>query len=267
MTSAEVRPRSRRSGLRRTESPREPVNDFSGVHACGRGIRAFLAAAGLLLFAAFSPVKAEIGPCLPDRDNGLTCGQGAGAARVVEGTTSPSKHLAFAWRSPGRPPTDAADGGTVESLLIRLSDGAVLSSLPGDYWRVGDMVANHIDETAAWSPSSRFVVETTDLKWETKYVRLYAIGTDDKVLVLDLKPIIEPAVRKHLRQLVRNEPAFTFPIERLTIDDRGLIKALVLMQIPKQDRDVELDVALKVAPNDGGLAARDISVRRSRAKP
>jgi hypothetical protein len=41
-------------------------------------------------------------------------------------------------------------------LLIRLSDGAVLSSAPGQYWRTGGAMANHIDEGAVWSPNSRF---------------------------------------------------------------------------------------------------------------
>ena len=226
----------------------------------------FLAAVGCLVFAAFLPAKAEMGPCLPDRD-GLNCGHGAGAARVVDGTMSPSKRLAFAWRSPGLSPTQAPDGAPVESLLVRLSDGAVLSSTPGEYWRVGDAAANHIDQTAVWSPDSRFVVEITDLKWNTEHLRLYAISAEDKVLVLDLKTIIEPAVRKRLQELVRNEPAFTFSSQRLTIDNRGLMKALVLMQIPKQDRDIMFDVKLQVAPSEAALATRDLSIRRVRAKP
>jgi hypothetical protein len=43
-------------------------------------------------------------------------------------------------------------------LLIRLSDGAVLSSAPGQYWRTGGAMANHIDEGAVWSPNSRFAL-------------------------------------------------------------------------------------------------------------
>jgi hypothetical protein len=225
----------------------------------------FLSAVGFLVFSAFSPLKAEMGPCLPDRDRALICGQGAGSARVVDGTMSPSKRLAFAWRSPGLSPTQVPDGEPVESLLVRLSDGAVLSRMPGEYWRVGDVAANHIDQAADWSPNSRFVVETTDSKWNTEHLRLYAIGAEDKVLALDLKTIIEPAVRKRLRELGRNEPAFTFSSQRLTIDNRGLVKALVLMQIPKKDRDLTFEVRLQVARSEGALSARDISIRR--AKP
>jgi hypothetical protein len=45
------------------------------------------------------------------------------------------------------------------------------------------------------------------------------------------------------------------------------MKALVLMQIPKQDRDIMFDVKLQVAPSEAALATRDLSIRRVRAKP
>ena len=204
-----------------------------------------LAALWLLVLAPASPVGAETGPCVADQAGVMTCGQGPGAARVVDGTTSPSKRLAFAWRVPGRPPTEAPEGTgnsllIVESVLIRLSDGAVLSSAKGEYWRTGDLEANHIDENVAWSPNSRLAIETQDSKWSTDIVRLYAIGADDKVLVLDLQ---DPKV-----------------------DDSGLVRAPVLMQIPKQEGYFNFDVTLQVSQKNGALSAGDLSVRRSRAK-
>jgi len=226
-----------------------------------RTIRAFLTALPFLTVAAPLPATAEAGPCLPDQAGGLTCGEGPGAARVVEGTLSPSKRLAFAWRVPGRPLAEAPDA---ESLLIRLSDGAVLSSAPGQYWRTGGAMANHIDEGAVWSPNSRFAIEVTDAKWSTEDLRLYAIGADDKVLVLDLKAIIEPAVRKRVRRLVKNESTYTFSAFGLAVDNRGLVEAPVLMQIPKEERDIAFTVTLLVVHKDGTLVARDVSVRRSR---
>jgi hypothetical protein len=162
-----------------------------------------------------------------DRDGGLTCGEGPGAAGVVEGTISPSKRLAFAWRVPGRLLAEAPEAD-VESLLIRLSDGAVLSSAPGLYWRTGGARANHIDEGAVWSPNSRFAIAVTDAKWSTEHLRLYAIRGDDKVLVLDLKAIIEPAVRKRLQRLVKNESIYVFSAFGLAVDNRGLVEAPVL---------------------------------------
>ena len=80
-------------------------------------------------------------------------------------------------------------------------------------------------------------------------------------------------MRKQLHQLVKNEPGYTFsvtwggaPPQGLTVDNRGQVKAAVLMQLPKQDRDVTFDVTLQVVQKDGTLAARDVSLRRSRAK-
>ena len=133
-----------------------------------------LAALWLLVLASASPVGAETGPCVSDQAGVMTCGQGPGAARVVDGTTSPSKRLAFAWRAPGRSPTEPPEGTgdslfTVESLLIRLSDGAVLSSAKGMYWRTGDARANHIDEDVAWSPNSRLAIEAQEFQVEHGY--------------------------------------------------------------------------------------------------
>jgi hypothetical protein len=231
-----------------------------------------LAALWLLVLAPASPVGAETGPCVSDQAGVMTCGQGPGAARVVEGTTSPSKRLAFAWRAPGRSPTEPPDETgdsrfTVESLLIRLSDGAVLSSGKGMYWRTGDARANHMSEEVAWSPNSRLAIEEQDSKWSTDILRLYAIQADDKVLVLDLQKIIEPAVRKRLRQLGKNDGDYTFSLEDgTTVDDSGRARLPVLMQIPKQDGYLNLDVTLQVSQKNGALSAGDVSVRRSRTK-
>ena len=235
-----------------------------------------LAALWLLVLAPASPVGAEIGPCVSDQAGVMTCGQGPGAARVVDGTTSPSKRLAFAWRAPGRSPTEPPDETgdswfTVESLLIRLSDGAVLSSAKGMYWRTGDSRANHMTEEVAWSPNSRLAIEEQDSKWSTDILRLYAIQADDKVLVLDLQKIIEPAVRKRLRQFGKNDGDYTFSVAATdgslpTVDDSGRVRVPVLMQIPKQDGDLYLDVTLRVSLKNGALSAGDVSVRPSRTK-
>jgi hypothetical protein len=154
---------------------------------------------------------------------------------------------------------------TVESVLIRLSDGVVLSSAKGEYWNTGDREANHVDETVAWSPNSRFAVEALDSKWSTDVLRLYAVGADDRVLVLDLQKFIEPAVRNRVRQLGKNDRVYTFSVDDPTVDDSGLIKASVTMQIPKQDSDLEFDVTVKVSEKNGALSAGDVSVRRTKS--
>ena len=135
------------------------------------------------------------------------------------------------------------------------------------YWRTGDARANHMSEEVAWSPNSRLVIEEQDSKWSTDILRLYAIQADDKVLVLDLQKIIEPAVRKRLRQLGKNDGDYTFSLEDgPTVDDSGRVRLPVLMQIPKQDGYLNLDVTLQVSQKNGALSAGDVSVRRSRTK-
>ena len=230
-----------------------------------------LAALWLLVLAPASPVGAETGPCVSDQAGVITCGQGPGAARVVDGTTSPSKRLAFAWRAPGRSPTEPPDETgdsrfTVESLLIRLSDGAVLSSAKGEYWQTGDLQANNIEETVAWSANSRLAIEATDSKWSTDILRFYAVGADDKVLVLDLQKFVEPAVRTRLRQLGKNDRIYTFTVEDPAVDDSGLVRASALMQIPKQEGYLNFDITAQVSQKNGALSAGDVSVRRSRTK-
>jgi hypothetical protein len=229
-----------------------------------------LAAASILTGAALSPAQAEMGPCRPDQHSGLICGAGAGAARVVDGTISPSRRLALAWRSPGLP-TEEPDQSAIDSLLVRLADGTVLSQTKGDYWSIGPMHANRLEQSAAWSANSRFLVEIVDFRWWTHNLRLYAIGTGDSVRVVDLKAIVAPAVRKHLR---RKQAVYDFSIfgsadnesPHLTINDRGLIKARVLMVTPHDEPYEMLDVTFQVTDKDGALAAREVAVRRSHAK-
>jgi hypothetical protein len=119
-----------------------------------------------------------------------------------------------------------------------------------------------MDENVAWSPNSRLAIEVQSSKWSTDFLRLYAIGADDKVLVLDLQKIIEPAVRKRLRQLGKNDGDYAFSVEDgPTVDDSGLVRASVMMQIPKQDGYLDLDVTLQVSQKNGALSAGDVSVR------
>ena len=81
---------------------------------------------------------------------------------------------------------------------------------------------------------------------------------------LSALPFLTVAVRKRLRRLVKNESTYTFSAFGLAVDNRGLVEAPVLMQIPKEERDVNFTVTLLVVHKDGTLVARDVSVRRSR---
>ena len=232
-----------------------------------------------ILLAACAFARAETGPCKPDEFKGLVCGEGIGSARVIEGTTSPSGRLAFAWRSKSSAPHDLLtdrEHYDLESLLIRLTDGAVLAAGKGEFWDTGEVHVNRHETHVAWSPDSRFAVEVQDFRWWTPALRAYAIGAGDKILALDLKAIIEPATRKYLTKSGEKEEQFYFAIfgiyngepPHITIDNRGLIKAVVMMEIPRPETSyVMLDVTAKVIARDGTLTVRDITIRDSKVEP
>ncbi|HZQ12817.1 MAG TPA: hypothetical protein VFB31_08415 [Pseudolabrys sp.] len=228
--------------------------------------------AGGLLALSCTAAAAGTGPCKPDRFDGLTCGEGPGAARVIAGTISPSKEFAFAWRDPGRPPTDEPDIDQVESVLLWLHNGTAMAIAPGAYWDTGTAHVNRYDFHAIWSPDSRYVIELLDFRWSTEALRLHALAEHGRsVRSIDLKPIVETAVRKQLRKTMKNEAVYALEIEGdnsgeppvLTIDNRGLIKTRIEMQVPKGDDPViHVDAAFQVSDRDGALEVRALSIRR-----
>lgn len=237
--------------------------------------RAFVAAA-LVVIGTLTYARAEPGPCKPDPFDGLTCGVGPGAARVIAGTISPSRKIAFAWLEPGRPPTDEPDIYQVESVLLWLHDGTALAISPGDFWDTGTVRANRYDFHAIWSPNSRLVIELLDFRWSTEALRLHSLSEHGRpVLSLDLKPIVELAVRKELRKTVKNEASYAFEIQgdnsgelpRLTIDDSGKMKARIEMQVPKEEYPkLYVDIIIQVREREGALEARPLSIRKSNEK-
>ena len=225
---------------------------------------------------AATAAQAGTGPCKPDSFGGLTCGEGVGAARVIEKTTSPSKIHAFAWRSTKTPPTEQPDDAGLENVLIRLSDGAIVATLGGDYWDTGTVHVNRTTQHAAWSPASRFVVEIVDFRWMTMVLRIYALGPDGAVKTLDVKDAMEAAARKLLRKMVRNEDDYAFSVlgasngetPHLTVGNDGAIKAVFLMQIPKaENKHAVIEGAFRVTDRGGSLALKELSLRRSKIKP
>ena len=182
-----------------------------------------------LSFAISPSAQGETGLCKPDSANSLVCGDGPGAARVIDGTVSPSRRFAFGWRSMSSAPLDlsAEEHYDLGNVLLRLSDGAILWETPGEFWDTGGPHVNRYEQTAAWSPDSRFVVEMLDYRWQTLELHLFAIGANDKILVLDLKTAIEPAVRKALARVVKNEEAFDFAFSAATTAKSRTLRSTV----------------------------------------
>ena len=112
--------------------------------------------------------------------------------------------------------------------------------------------------------------------WSTRTLRLYALGErGGSVRSLDLKPIVEFAVRKHLRKSVKNEADYAFEIEgdnsgdppQLAIDNNGLIKMRIEMQVPKgDDPEIFVEATFQLRDREGALELRPVSIRRVRGK-
>jgi hypothetical protein len=162
------------------------------------------------------------------------------------------------------------------SSLVSLTCPASQSRLWGHVPLARICAANRYDFHAIWSPNSRFVVELLDFRWSTEALRLYSfIQHGTPVLSLDLKPIMELAVRRELRKTMKNEASYAFEIQgdnsgeppRLSIDNDGMIRTRIEMQVPKEDlKTIYVDVLLQVSWRDGALHARPLRVRKSDEK-
>jgi hypothetical protein len=236
-----------------------------------RNIFALFPACVTLLALASGPVAAEVGPCRPDSHRGLICGQGDGAARVIDKTMSPSKRLALAWRSADSPPTEPADDDdSLELLLIRLKDGAVLSRRMTYYWDTGETHVNRLYETATWSPDSRLMINTTQERYNSSAVDLYAFGGADTATgPFDLLKMMEGAARAQLKARGKDDSRYEFSLDstHLRIDNRGFVRASALLWVPKADPDEhDYDMTLQVTQHGGRLGAKMLSIRGVPAK-
>jgi hypothetical protein len=172
-----------------------------------------------LYAAQAAPVRAEA--CVADQKGVPICGEGKGAMRVFADTISPSKQYAFAWRSPeGLPSGDVTPSG-VENVLVRLSDGTVVTKLGGEYWATGQMRANRYDLIAAWSPDSRAVIEVANSRWDSDSFVYYAVD-GATVTTVDLRALVEPAMKAKLPARKRDGHSFRVREDLpVTLDARG----------------------------------------------
>jgi hypothetical protein len=203
--------------------------------------------------------------CAPDQHGGLVCGEGKAAMRVFADTTSPSKNYAFAWRSEqglsvGDPPPPG-----VENLLIRISDGAVLAKLGGEFWATGEMRANRYDLAAAWSPDSRSVIEVANSRWDSDSFAYYRIdgATATK---LDLRALVEPVMTARLPP--RNRQGNSFRVRTdlpLTLDDRGRLRFTAMLYVPKGETTNDYKIQINVRIAGGKPSAQVVSMRRVKA--
>ena len=226
--------------------------------------------AGLLALAALMPARAE--PCVKEGLFEQICGKGPGGARIIMDSISPSKRLALAWRTAKRPPTQEPGNEPVESVVIRLSDGAVLDSAPGKFWGIESKRAKDYEQLATWSANSRLMVKQLEFGSKTVELHLYSLGADDKPISIEIKSIVEASARKQLTKMGKKEKDFDFSIfgfsdghaPYIKFDKNGRIAMSILMAHPKHKPYLILDAVFQVSENNGVLDLREVSIRKSR---
>ena len=206
--------------------------------------------------------------CVADKYDGLVCGEGNSALRVITDTTSPSGKFAFAWRSAqGLPQGDKSPSGEIENVLIRLADGATLAKLGGVYWASGEMRANRYDVIAAWSPDSRAVIEVSNDRWDTYSLGWYSLDGGDKAAALDLRALVEPALKAKLPPARRE--GYSFRVHEdlpVRLDARGHAQFTGMLYVPKAETSLDYRVLVRIGFKGGKPAARIVSMRRIKEK-
>ena len=203
--------------------------------------------------------------CVADQHGGLVCGEGKAAMRVVADTMSPSKNYAFAWRSTQGLPSGSDTPDNIENVLVRISDGAVLAKLGGEYWATGEMRANRYELIAAWSPDSRSVIEIANSRWDSDSFAYYRIdGTS--ATKLDLRALVEPVMTARLPP--RNRQGNSFRVRSdppVTLDARGGLRFTAMLYVPKSETSNDYKVQVNVRTRGGKPSAQVVSVRRTKA--
>ena len=225
--------------------------------------------ASILVALLATAALAEMGPCKPDGPDELMCGSGPGAARVIEDTVSPDKRFALAWRLDGADPTEPPVSDDIEILVVRLADGAVLARAKTEYWHTGSMRANRLEEEASWSPDSRFVVRAFQQRFDTERLDVFALdaapgNAGPSARMLDLKAIVEPAVRERLRRRARKGDGYVLRVhggKKLKVDNAGRIRLNVMMWVPKDGPEAHYDATVQLQRGKDGLRALVTSVK------
>jgi hypothetical protein len=230
---------------------------------CQKSTTTALAFAALVIAPLIA--RAEMGPCIPDDRGSLTCGNGVGSARVIPKTTSPSNRLALAWRLTSSAPGYQLheDNPDLESLIVRIADGAILAKSPGTYWDMGDRYAKAQYLTAAWSSDSRLLIRMAGKGNAPHSAELFAFAQDDSIAgPFDLVKVLDPAVRAEMKG-VKDVGGYTFRISHMpsmTIDDQGLIHASVFMEARDSGNERIYKLTAQVMRTATSLDAKVLSI-------
>jgi hypothetical protein len=232
---------------------------------CQKSTATSLAFAALVIAPLIA--RAEMGPCIPDDRGSLTCGNGVSSARVIPKTTSPSNRLALAWRLTSSAPGYQLheDNPDLESLIVRIADGAILAKSPGTYWNMGDRYAKAQYLTAAWSPDSRLLIRMAGKGNAPHSAELFAFAQDDSITgPFDLVKVLDPAVRAEMKD-ANDVDKYVFAISTqpsMTIDDQGSVHASVYMVERESGKERIYDLRAQVTRAANSFDAKVLSISR-----
>lgn len=233
-----------------------------------RPLAAALVALSVVVTAAAAAPGAQTkpGPCLPTSPDNITCGSGPGALVVLDGTTSPSGKLAIAWRSRSGSTQEVPHVDSVENHLVRLQDGKSLGIVVGRSWNTGTAQGNHITQTVAWSPDSRWLLVGDGGKWALEAIAIYSIDAGAGAAKgLGLFRAISTAAARVLRERAGATKAGSYTLDiagdpKIEIADTGAVSLPMLFQIPKEDKDIDLLVEFKASRNGDRVTTTPIDV-------
>ena len=190
----------------------------------------------------------------------------AARARARSASSPTPHHRKRNLRLPGAAPGGLPSGSDippgVENVLVRLSDGAVIAKLGGEYWATGEMRASRYDLLAAWSPDSRAVIEVANSRWESDAFTHYLID-GATVTKFDLRTLVEPAMKAKLPARKRESYSFRVLDEPpVTLDVRGRARFKASVYVPKADASLDYKVQVDISSKNGKTSARIVSMQR-----
>jgi hypothetical protein len=212
---------------------------------------------------------AGVGRCVPADHGSLICGSGNGAARIIPKTISPSGRLGLAWRVVDGPPTvqPRADDPGLESLIVRIEDGAVLAREHGTYWDIGEKYAPRQYVRATWSPDSQLMIRTVQHANKPDSAELFALAEHDSIsLPFELRKILELAVQAEMKG-VKDASSYQLKFNYKpdpTIDDQGLIHASVYMEANESESTPPYELTVQATRVGSSFDAKVISISQHR---
>lgn len=212
---------------------------------------------------------AEMGRCAPADYGSLICGSGNGAARIIPNTVSPSGRLGLAWRVVDGPPTvqPRADDPNLESLIVRIEDGAILARERGTYWDIGERYAPRQYVRATWSPNSQLLIRTVQDANKRASAELFALPRNDSIsLPFELRNIFELAVQAEMKG-VKDASSYRLKFNYKpdpTIDDQGLIHVSVYMEANESESTRPYELTAQATRVGTSFDAKVISISQYR---